>query len=286
MILVTGATGNVGGHLVQQLCSAQEPVRALVRSPERADTLRGYDCEVAVADFTDTEALATALRRVTKVFLVTPNTPEMVQYESNVVAAVASNAPDAHVVKQATIGWDQHPREARVLAAHHEVVDRLRSAGLAHTVLAPNLFMQNLIGHAATIQKDGAIYHTLGDAAFSFVDATDVAAVAAHVLTSDAHHGESYTITGPDALTLDEIAKRLSASIGREVRYVRISDEDRRAALSRAGLSPWLIDALGEFYRVLSDGSGAVVTEEVPKATGRPARSIDDFLRTHRAAFR
>lgn len=284
MILVTGATGNVGGHLISDLCRAGAQTRALVRSPERADTLRGYDCDVAIGDYTDAGSLASALRGVDRVFLVGRPGPDHVAAEGGVVQAVIDHAPEAQVVKLATLGIEQQPSRSRIQTAHQQIIDRLAGGSVQHTVLAANSFMQNFIGQAAAIQG-GAIYSTIGDARLSHIDARDVAAVAAHVLTSDGHVGATYTLTGPEALTFGEVAERFSKFLGREVRYVNLTETDWRGAMLGAGLSPWLVDALAELNRMYTDGAGAAVTDEVTKATGRPARAIEDFLADHRAAF-
>lgn len=284
MILVTGATGTVGGHLIRELCQAGAPVRALVRTPERADALRGYDCAVAIGDYADADSLAAALQGVDRVFLVSRAGPDQPRLEGNVIDAVRANAPDAHVVKLASSGVDQRPTGARIIAGHQQIVDHLGASGLRHTVLAATTFMQNLINSAATIQQ-GALYSTVGDAAVSHVDARDVAAVAAHVLTTEGHEGATYTITGPEALTYAQVAERISAATGRQVSCINISEESRRGALEAAGLSAWLIDGLIEFNRMEAEGETALVTDEVTKATGRPARDIDDFLGMHHAVF-
>lgn len=284
MILVTGATGNVGGHLIRDLCQAGAPTRALVRSPERADILRGYDCEIAIGDYTDASSLAPALCDVDRVFLLGRLGPDHVAEEGGVVQAVIDHAPEAQVVKLAALGIDQRPSGSRIQAAHQQIIDRLAGASVQHTVLAPNSFMQNFIGQAAAIQG-GAIYSTIGDARLSHIDVRDVAAVAAHVLTSDGHAGATYTLTGPEGLTFGAVAERFSKALGREVRYVNLPEGDWRGAMLGAGLSPWLVDALAELNRMYSDGAGAAVTDEVTKATGRPARGIEDFLADHRAAF-
>src|SRR5689334_14358501 len=118
MILVTGATGTIGGDLLVRLCSAGAPVRALVRSPERGDDLRGYDCELAVGRYDDRAALDAALRGVDRVFLVSRAGERQVEEESAVIDAVG-RAGGAHVVKVGAIGCaDPDQPFGRFVASH------------------------------------------------------------------------------------------------------------------------------------------------------------------------
>ncbi len=282
MILVTGATGNVGGALIAQLCMAGTPARGLVRNPEKADDLRGYDCEVAIGDYGDPSSLDEAMRGVQSIFLLTPAGPSQVDQERAVIDA-GVRAGAARVVKQAVMGIDAGI--GRFGNSHAASMEHLRASGLAHTILAPNALMQNLLGNAALVQEQGILPLAGGDAAVSHVDARDVAAVAAHVLTSDGHDGATYEITGPEALTYAEVAARFSELLGREIRYLDAPPEPARQAMLEAGMPAWLAGAFDELMAAYREGKGAKVTDEVEKATGRPARSLAEFLAHHRAAF-
>lgn len=284
MILVTGATGTIGGHLVQQLCAAGVPTRALVRSRERADDLRGFDCDIAIGSYDDPASLPPALRDVERVFLLSPPGEASARQEGALVDAL----PDGvGVVKLAAIrvdsSWGSH---VRLLTGHRAVIARLAEKGVPTTVLAPTFFLQNLLRQAAGITAEGVLRAGVGDAAVAHVDARDVAAVAAHCLTSDGHEGATYTVTGPEALTYAQVAQRMSAALGREVRHVDTPAEGMRAGMLAAGVPEWVADGLAELDAAYRDGPGDVVSHEVDKATGRPARTLEDFLATHRAAFR
>ena len=286
MILVTGATGAVGGHLVDQLSRRGAAVRALVRSQERADVLRGYDCEIAIGSYDDPQSLHRALGGVTKLFLLSPPSEQMASQELAVLTAVRAAHPAVQVVKLAAIGVDGDVAGARLLEQHRTVVDALVEHGQPHTVLAPNSFMQNFLLWAGSVQEQGAFYAPAGEGAVSHVDARDIAAVAAHVLTSDGHDGATYTLTGPRALTYAEVAEHFSTALDKPVSYVDVPPEGARAAMVDAGLSPWLADGLVELNARYRVGAASVVTDEVHKATGRAPRTVEGFLSDHLAAFR
>lgn len=284
MILLTGATGNVGSHLLSDLCRGGHAVRALVRSAEKADNLRGYDCETAVGDFDDPGSLHRALAGVDRLFLLSPAGERMAEQEKAVVDAAAAAHGQVRVVKLAAAGY--HEGRTALGDQHAAVVEHLRVRGLPHTVLAPSVFMQNTLAWAGTISESGQFSLPAGDGAVSLVDAHDVAAVAAHVLTSDGHDGASYTVTGPEALTYNQVAERFTNALGKPVRYQDVPPAAAREAMVAAGMSAWLADALVELTAVYRSGGAAGTTDEVQKAIGRPARSFEDFLRDHLAAFR
>ena len=286
VILVTGPTGNVGGALVSRLSTAGAPVRALVRSTVRGDDLRGYDVELAIGTYEDQDSLRAALQGVERVFLLTPASEQMAAQEKALLKAAVEVAPGAHVVKLAAAGVDvPGDSPVRFLRSHQEVVRALADSGLPHTVLAPGSFMQNLLSQAASVQAEGVLRGTAGDGAISHVDVRDVAAVAAHVLTSDGHEGATYTITGPEALTYPQVAEALGRVLDREVRYEDVTPEQSHASMLGSGVPEWLAEGLLELGQVARSGAAAGVTDEVEKATGTPARPLEDFLREHRAAF-
>ena len=287
-LLVTGATGTVGGALIAHLCTGgspdNEPVRALVPSPEERDDLRGFDVGVALGDFDRPETLDDALLGVRAALLVAPAGPEMAAREMAFLDAVDRCPDRPHVVKIAALGWESP--ESRLSADHGTIVERMRDAGIRHTVLAPNAFQQDLLRYAAMVQEESALMLPAGDAAVSHVDARDVAAVAAHVLARpDLHEGRSYDITGPAAVTYAEVAEAIGAVAGREVSYVDAPADDVRERLLGYGWAEWTVDGMLEVYAAYSRGAGAMVTDEVEKATGRPAVDVSTFLRGHAAAF-
>jgi len=283
VILVTGATGHVGSELVRLLAEAGTLARALIHSPDKAALIQRLGAQTALGDFEQPDTLDAAMAGCDHVFLLSPPSPRQPEQEQNVIDA-AKRAGVAHVVKQSVPGAD--PDAGLVFGRWHAQIEQyLAQSGLAHTLLRPNYFMQNFLMSAQPVADQGALYGMTGEGRISYIDTRDIAAVAAQVLTSLGHEGNSYTLTGPEAMPAAEVAEQLSAATGREVRYVDLPPDAFRQALAGAGLPGWLVDALIEGNTQLAAGHGAGVTDEVARLTGRPARSFKQFAADHRAAF-
>jgi uncharacterized protein YbjT (DUF2867 family) len=285
VILVTGATGHVGSSVVASLSQAEAPSRALVRSPERADDLRGYDTEIAVGDFSEPESLDDALRGVTAALLVAPPGLQQVALETAFIDAAARAPVPPHIVKVASIGAapDAPYQFGRT---HGQIIETLRSSGVPHTVLAPNGYLQNLEAQAVSVARDGVLAIPGGDAVVSHIDVRDVAAAAAAVLMEPAGHADqTYDLTGPAPLSYADIAQVFGQVVGRPVRYVDVPADQARAGMLGEGMPEWLVEAvldLAAFYRT---GAASLVSGDVERLTGRGPRSVEDFLRDHPAVF-
>lgn len=287
MILVTGATGGVGGALVSRLSTAGTPTRALVRTGPRADDLRGYDVEVAVGDYADEASLRAAVAGVDRVFLADRMSSGLATEEEALLRVLAEVAPTARVVVLATAGVDGDPVQGgRFVQAHADVVAAVRAAGLQATVLAPAPAMQDLLGCASAVQSRGVLPSPTAQAPVAWVDQRDVAALAEHVLTSDGHEGATYTVTGPEAVTGEQVAQALAQVLGRDVAVEALEPDAQRTGLAGQGLDDWTVEGTLEHEAWLREGGVATTTEEVRKATGREARSVQAFLQEHAAAFR
>jgi uncharacterized protein YbjT (DUF2867 family) len=145
--------------------------------------------------------------------------------------------------------------------------------------------MQNFLASAQYVAEQGVLYGMTGETRVSYVDTCDVAAVAARVLTSRGHEGKAYALTGPAALSGDEVAERLSAATGRQVGSVDVPADTFRRALAGAGLPGWLVDRLIELNTMMAAGHAAGVTDEVATLLGRQPRMFEQFAAEHRAAF-
>jgi uncharacterized protein YbjT (DUF2867 family) len=284
MILVTGATGKTGRALVQELVSKGVAVRAVVRDRAKAADIAAAGAEIAVADLSRAETLASILVGIDKAYLMTAADPQQVMLHSNFIHA-AKQAGVRHIVRHSVRGAD--PDSPVKLGRWHAISQKeLEDSGMVWTHLQPVYNMQNFLTFAATIQSQGAFYAPMRDGALSMVDARDVAAVAATTLIDDIHHRrKTYLITGPEALTFAEAAEQLSAVLGKPVRYMDISREDARKALLQRGMPEWYVEDLLGFYDFYSTGAGAPVSDVVARITRQPGRRFRQFAQDYRSAF-
>ena len=284
MILIVGATGLVGSATLRQLTARGVPVRALVRSAEKAAALTGPGVETVVGDLEQPASLYGALDGVTRALLISPLHPRQVEWQGNFVES-ARRAGAVHIVKLSGLGTapDSPLRSGRW---HAQTERHIADAGLPFTCLHPPFFMQNLLRSAAVIAAQGVLVAAMQTGKIAMVDARDVAAVAVAALTSDGHVGKTYTITGPEALSFQEIAQKLAAATDRRVSYQDVPLASVRQELVAAGLPAWLVEVRMEFATALRDGYAATVTDTVQAVTGQPARTFDTFVREHAALFR
>lgn len=283
-ILVTGANGTTGGATLQALAARGAHVRALVRDVSKLDAPDGV--EVVVGDFDDESSLLAALDGVERAFLVGASSPRQADQEGAFISA-ASRVGLEQIVALSVIGADAPGVEAlRFGAAHVGVEAALASSGIPTTLLRPNSFFQNLLGQAPSIAGTGVFYSPLSTGArVSAVDATDIGEVAAIALTEAGHVGQAYALTGPEALSDDDVAARLSAALGIEVSHVQVPLDAARETFLAGGYPEWNADGLLELFAFYETGGAAGVSGDIERVLGRPPRSIDDFARAHAATF-
>ncbi len=283
MILITSAPGNNANAVIRELTEAGVRVRALLRNPNSAGEIKGPLVEVAVGDFLNPASLDAALRGVEKAFLIPPTDPRSVEMQVNFIRA-AKRAGTRHVVKLSVNGADVNS-PVRVARWHAEGEKELEASGIPFTHLRPNAFMQNLLGLAPTIVSQGEFYQPAADGKVSHIDVRDIAAVAAQALTENGHQGKTYVITGPEALSYDEVARKLSTALGRPVKYVNITPEDFKKSLLGWGIPEYMADGLNEFFAAIRAGYCAVVTNTVEEVAKRKPISFDDFVHDFAEAF-
>jgi uncharacterized protein YbjT (DUF2867 family) len=282
-VLVTGATGTVGAHVVRALRDRGASVRAFVREPERAAQLLGADVELAPGDFADYGSLERALRGTDRLFLACGNVPAQVAYECTAIDA-ARAAGVSRVVK---LSGPRAAVDSPLLFErwHGEIEGHLSGSGLPSVRLRPSAYMSNLLAFAETIAHTGRLFAPAGTAEITYVDPRDVAAVAAVALVEDGHVGRTYELTGPQAITYREIAAELSAATGRGVEYVDVPDDAARQSMRDAGLPAPVADAIVAVFASQRAGSMVHTTGTVAALTGRPAGTFAQFARDHAAAF-
>lgn len=284
MILVTGASGTVGGAVLEEVRRAGKPFKAMYRSQEDAAKVPAGMATVA-ADFAEKESLRRALRDVQSVFLVCAPIPDLVQLESNVIDACLESGVK-HVVLNSALGAGDYPKSFP--SWHRKVEDKLKASGLGYTIFRPNSFMQNILAYnAPSIRAQSAFYAAMGKARISYLDVRDLAAVMAKALASPGEYAEKIIeLNGPEAVTNAELAERISRVAGRPVQFVDIPEAAQRKAMLDLGMPVWQVDALLDLQRYYTGGQGGEVTDVLPRLLGRPPKSLNEFLDEFKDSFR
>jgi len=276
-ILVTGATGNVGSQVVQQLVAAGITPRVAVRSINKAESLKKAGAEPVEMDLDRPETVQPAFAGVDKVFLVSPFVPNMVELTAISIEA-ATQANVQQIVKLFALA---QPGIA-LSKWHGEMENAIASSGIPFTFLRPNGFMQNFAtAMAGTIKADNAFYLDAGDGKVSFVDTRDIASVAVAALTTSGHEGQSYTITGSEALSHTQCASILSQILGRTINYVDVPEDTVRQGMQGAGMPEPTVNALLELYASYKAEQAGTVSPAVEQVTGKQPISFDRFVRDY-----
>ena len=283
MILVTGATGQVGYHVMEALADARADATAMVRVEARAAGLPGSAPHV-VASF-DEPPPAEFLRTCDRVFLLSPADEEQVELETVFIDALVAAGHRPHVVNIVADGFQDPDCDVRFMRSHRQIAVHLEATGLPATFLAPSMYTETLLRSADTIRDQGMIFAPAGEARVGFVAAQDVARVAAQVLTSPGHEDQTYVLTGPEALSYADVAARVSAVFAREVDYQDVPEAEAKEQLLARGLHPWRVDGLLELYDWVRHGAEGAVTPTFRELTGEDPQPVEDWLSDKRAAF-
>ncbi|NJP88513.1 NAD(P)H-binding protein [Nonomuraea sp. FMUSA5-5] len=266
-ILVTGATGKTGRRVVRRLRAQGLPVRAAARGGEHA------------FDWADSGTWDAALRGVRAAYIVQVDGTKLVRP----FVERAARHGVRRIVLASGRGIDlpgyANDRDG-VLEGLLDSEAAVRESGLEWTITRPGWFAQNFSeGFFADAVRAGELRLPAGDGAASFVDAEDIAAVVTAALTGDGHAGQVYELSGPEAVTLAEAAATISEATGRELRYVPISPEEYVAELVHQGWPPADAAAFADVIEPLRNGTDAYVSDGVPRALGRPARTFAEFTK-------
>lgn len=283
MILVTGSTGKIGKPLVAALKAKGAAFKALAHSEASLRALEAEGVATVRGDLGDPASLGKAMEGVEALFLLASG-PRFDQLELNALAA-AKRAGVKRVVKASANG--AHADSANPFFRAHARVEReLEASGMAFTILRPNFFMQNWVEFFAHgIRAGQPLYVNAGEGRLSWIDARDIADVAAAALTGEGHAGFVYVLSGPEALSYAEVAKRLGGLLGREIPYVPVPDAAAFGAMKGMGMDPWYAYGMTVLHQDVRQGLAEPVSGTVELVTGRAPRGIDAFLKENLGAF-
>jgi uncharacterized protein YbjT (DUF2867 family) len=281
MICVTGASGTLSSEVIRQLERQEIPFRAGYFSARAAEVARAGGIETVIVDYNHRATLRAAFQDCDAVFLLGPNALNQTELELNAVDA-ARAVGVRRIVKQSVMGAAE---EAYSLARIHRPVEKaIERTGMAWTFLRPNSFMQNAVTFMApTIRSRSAFYSASGQARISHIDVRDIAAVAVAALTTEGHGRQIYTLTGPEALTYDEIAEELSKALGRVIRHVSLPAADLKVGMLAEGMPESIADRMLDLERYFREDRASTITDDVKRVIEREPGRFIDYVR-HTAA--
>ena len=279
--LVIGATGNTCSILVPALINAGQEVRAFVRNEEKAQGLKEAGAEIYVGDLDRPETIDDALRGIDQVYLCTWNGPTASSQGINVINAIKKAGTNPFVVRHSAFG----AKESRLIQQIDEVDKALRESGLRWTSIKPTFFMQNLMMAIPSIQGEGNIYWDWDDGKVGMIDVRDVADSALGALTGKAEEGKEYVLTGPNSVSMSEVASSFTNTLGKQVNYIPVPHEASKEAMMGMGFPEFIVDGYIELNEGFTNGYADTSNGNVEKLAGHAARSIDDFTRDFKGYF-
>ena len=283
MIVVTGATGNAGSQVVRALAGRSGRVRAFVRDPGRARQVLGEDAELAVGDFADPASVRAALDGADALLLSCADDPRRVGWETAAIdAAVAAGV--RRIVKLSAAAAE--PGSPVAFWDWHGQVERhLRACGTDWVILRASWYMSNLLVAASGVAAEGRLYAPAGQARIAMIDPRDVGAAAAAVLSGAGHEGQSYLLTGPRAITYDEVAAGLSAATRSRVEFVDVPGDAACQAMIGDGMPGFVAEQIVAMFARLRQGMATQVSPDVEALTGSAPRDFASFATDHARLF-
>ncbi|WP_163506187.1 NAD(P)H-binding protein [Fodinicola acaciae] len=281
-IVVTGATGKVGGQVVRQLVAAGREVRAVVRDSSKA---RLAGAEVVRGDLGEPDTIAAAAEESEAAFLLWPYLGTPADTVPDVVAALAKRT--ARIVVLSSMGVvDGVDRQKDPNSEFHAALEReVRRSGAEWTFVRPGGFAGNTLGWASTIRAEGVVRAAYAQLARPLIHEADIAAVAVAALTGDGHAGATYAVTGPALVTQAEQMAAIGAAIGRELRFEELAPAEAQRQLRAAGWPTEMADsAMRTWSRMLARPEP--VTTTVQDVLGRPALTYQQWAVDHADDFR
>ncbi|MEL6666810.1 MAG: SDR family oxidoreductase [Pseudomonadota bacterium] len=279
MILVTGATGNVGSEIARQLIAKNVPFRIYVRDADKAATMIGAEgYEVALGDFSNEAAFASALEGVDAVYMVTNQSDA---FKSDLQRKVRQ-AEQAGIKRFVMLSAEGDPEsEIFFVRRTGELEEIVRGTSLDWTFLRPDWFMQNFAGFVAA----GMVAFPEGPGKTSFVDVRDIAEVAIKALTETGHTHRTYRLTGPDAMTFAQAAARISVGLGRDIPFVGITPEQMRDGLIAQGAEVWYAEMNAEMTFAIRMGMSFSPSNDVEFLLGRKPRALETYVSDYKAGW-
>ena len=282
MIYVADGGEYIGRDIVQRLVKSGQRVRALVETQEEGRIVAGPGTEIVLGDRRHPATFAHTLTGVDVAMLITRHVPELFELETDFIRA-ATAARVTRLVKISEFGANLQQQGAKLLHARAE--DAVKQSGLKWTFLRPQFFMQNILWFADEIKKNGTLSLPMKSGCIGMIDYRDIAAVAAKCLTESGHEGQTYNLSGPNLLSMHDIAEKLTRAVGTSIKYNDISGDEFQRYLLSMGWSAWHAEVMTRSYVGMSEGASAVLTDDVKHLLGRDGTSFDQLAKDYAHFF-
>lgn len=279
MIAITGATGQLGHHVIESLLKTvpASQVVAIVRHPAKAATLSQRGITVRQADYSDEAAFTTALQGVEKLLLISSSEVGQRAVQHRNVINAAKTAGVKFIAYTSLLHADRSPLGLHL--EHVETEKMLAGSGIPYTLLRNGWYSENYLASAPAALEHGVFIGAAGEGKIASATRADYAAAAARVLSTDGHAGKVYELAGDDAWTLSQLADELSQQSGKHIVYQNLSEADFAAALQGAGLPAGLADMLADSDIGASEGGLFDNSRTLSQLIGRPTTTLADSVR-------
>lgn len=283
-IMFTGANGNVSSSAIRELQGSGHKLVGLVRDPAKAAALAALGVELRTGNLDQLRTVEDAFTGVDVAFLLAPPSLLAPMQVSNALWG-ARRAGVKHVVRLSAVGA-AHDAPTINSRAHALSDSELERSGIPYTILKPHFFTQNLMMTGTTVAQEAKIYFALGEAKLPMIDVRDVGATVAAILKDPTPHaGKTYTLTGPAAISMHQVASAIGEAIGKPVNYVPVPVPAMVDQVAKFGVDDFGQTAMRDYFTAYSAGWQDTVTTAVKDITGTNARSIHEFARDFAAAF-
>ena len=277
-ILITGATSNISATIIKYLVS-QSPtttIAALVRDSKKAEHLKTMGVELRIGDFKKPITLNKVFTGIDTAFILTAPSPRAPEQFSNALWA-ARQAGVRRIVRLSAFGAEYN--SPTINSRLHALSDNeLIASGISYTIIKPHFFMQNLAMTIKNSIEEGVLRFALGNGKLAMVDTGDIAEFAAKILISNGHDNAVYTITGPESISLHDVALTISEIINKSIKYDPVSVEQILSAMSNMGIDEFSLNLFRDYLNAYSDNWGNSISNDFLNVMGKPARNITAFL--------
>jgi len=279
MIAVTGASGHLGRHVLQELMKTvpAEELIAMARTPSKLEDLSARGVQVRQADYNDPDTLAPAMDGANHLLMISASEVGKRKAQHRSLLDAAKLATVSFVTYTSLLHADQSPLE--VLATEHRATEEmLRRSGLPHCILRNGWYFENYTSNLKSALDNGTFIGCAGNGRISAASRADYAAAAAAVVTSGDHEGQIYELAGDESFTMQELASEVSRQVGRTIGYTDMAPESYRAALAGAGLPEPLVNMLVSSDEGIAQGGLVDASKTLSKLIGRPTTTLADAV--------